>query len=187
MFNGTYSLGSKCTNKKSELSIYCQWWMSDLLQDPFPGLGSLSCIQAWPANSDGVPEPPKDPADCRFCCADTQHFIYRLYGFLLVNPMEGFSVKPGLQPLLCEMRSSMMKAAQELHPCCPVSGKLALQDPIVRYIFILSHKERDTTDALSSHAFKLTFLASQCFFQENIFVHGKITNRKAASVSRGMM
>lgn len=105
--------------------------MSDLLQDPVPGLGSLSCIQAWPANSDGVPEPPKDPADGRFCCADTQYFIYGLSGFLVVNPMEGFSVKPGLQPLLCEMRSSIRKAAQELPPCGPVSGKLALQNPIV--------------------------------------------------------
>lgn len=143
--------------------------MSDLLPDPFLGLGSLSCSQAWPANNDGVPEPPKDPADCRFCCADTRHFIYGLSGFLVVNPMEGFSVKPGLQPLLCEMRSSMKKAAQERPPCGPVAGKLALQDPIVRYIFILSHKERDTTDTLSTHTFKFTFLASQCFCSRKHF------------------
>lgn len=54
--------------------------------------------------------------------------------------MEGFRVKPGLQPLVGEIQPLMRKVAEKPRLCGPVRMELALRDQIVHYIFIEPHQ-----------------------------------------------
>lgn len=159
MFNGTYSLGNKWTNKKvtfpSTVDDKCLTYFRTLF------LGSVRFQAARP-----------DLPIMMLCLK--RHRILRiitsalptdstplkqLSGYLTVDPMEGFSVKPGLQPLACEIQPLMRKVAEKLHLCGPICVELALRDQIVHYIFIESLiKACDYEDIFSSHTFQFPFL-----------------------------